>query len=199
MPELKKYGYVVDNDLAGFGFAALGCSVSVHETANIVFPENITIGSRVRIDPFVTIIASKPVVIGSNVHIGAYSYISAAERVMLSDFSGLSQGVKIYTASDDYVGRGLTNPTVPEKYTCVKKGEVSLGRHVIIGAGSIVLPGVTIGEGGAVGALSLVKQSLASWGVYSGNPAVHVGRRSQKLLAKEMAYRDFLAGSADKK
>lgn len=193
-PELKKFSYVIDDELANFGFAALGSSVSVHETANIVFPENITIGSRVRIDPFVTIIASKPIVIGSNVHIGAYSYISAAEPVVLSDFSGLSQGVKIYTASDDYLGRGLTNPTIPEEYTRVKKGGVSLGRHVIIGAGAVVLPGVMIGDGSAVGALSLVKQSLESWGVYSGNPAVCIGQRSQKLLVKEMLYKEFLAG-----
>lgn len=54
----------------------------------------------------------------------------------------------------------MTNPMVPVEFTNVTHADVNIGRHVIIGSGSVVLPGVTIGEGAAVGALSLVKKGL---------------------------------------
>ena len=89
-------------------------------------------------------------------------------KILFYRISGLSHGVKIYTKSDDYSGKFLTNPTVPEEYTSKKTGSVILGKHAIIGSNSIVLPGVTIGEGTAVGALSLVTKSLGEWGVFFG-------------------------------
>ena len=62
---------------------------------------------------------------------------------------------------------------------------VFLGRHVIIGSGSVILPGCTIGEGSSVGALSLVTKNLDSWGVYVGAPARLAKARSKKLLDLE--------------
>jgi acetyltransferase-like isoleucine patch superfamily enzyme len=112
---------------------------------------------------------------------------------VMEDFCGLSQGVRIYTRNDDYTGQALTNPTVPAEYTRVTKGAVILKRHVLIGSGSIVLPGVTIGEGSSVGALSLVTMSLASWGVYFGCPVRRFYDRSKNLLELEREFRRDLA------
>ena len=103
----------------------------------------------------------------------------------MGDFSGLSQGVRIYSGTDDYSGQALTNPTVPHQYLNVHIAPVRLGRHVIIGSGSVILPGVTIGEGSAVGALSLVTKSLDDWGIYSGVPVKRLKSRSRKLLELE--------------
>jgi acetyltransferase-like isoleucine patch superfamily enzyme len=46
-----------------------------------------------------------------------------------------------------------------------------------VGAHSVVLPGVRLAEGAAVGALSLVKGSLEPWSVYGGVPARSLGPR----------------------
>jgi galactoside O-acetyltransferase len=105
--------------------------------------------------------------------------------VVLEDFSGLSQGVKIYTHSDDYSGESLTNPTVPRAFLSLQGGAVSIGRHAIIGAGSVILPGADIGEGTAVGALSLVTKPLEPWGIYAGVPARRLKDRSRALLNRE--------------
>jgi acetyltransferase-like isoleucine patch superfamily enzyme len=177
--------FLSSDDLADVGFAALGRHVLIHETANIVGIQNITIRDHVRIDEFISIKAAKPVTIGSYVHIGGYSYIGAGEPIELCDFVGLSQGVKIYTVSDDYSGASLTNPTVPERYLSLKRGAVVLERHVIIGAGTVILPKVVIGEGSSVGALSLVSSDLAEWGVYCGVPARRLRERKRDLLAIE--------------
>jgi galactoside O-acetyltransferase len=61
---------------------------------------------------------------------------------------------------------------------------------VLIGSGSVVLPGVTIGEGSAVGALSLVSMSLDEWGVYFGSPAKRIKARSKNLLEMEKLLRE---------
>ena len=82
----------------------------------------------------------------------------------------------------------MTNPTVHEEYTSEEVGGVTLGRHVIIGANSVILPGVTIGDGAAVGALSLVTKNLGEWGVFFGSPAKHLKKRSKDLLKLETKY-----------
>ena len=77
--------------------------------------ENISIGNNVRIDGFCTLIANGNgwIEIGSFIHIGGWSFLSARNGVIMKDFSGISQGVKIYSNNDDYSGNFMTNPTVP--------------------------------------------------------------------------------------
>ncbi len=36
--------------------------------------------------------------------------LSAGDGIVMEDFSGLSQGVRIYSRTDDYSGKFLTNP-----------------------------------------------------------------------------------------
>ena len=163
----------------------MGKNVNIHKSSNIVFPENISIANNVRIDGFSTIIGSGNVEIGNYVHISPYCLIAARGGVKLKDFSGLSSGVRIYTTSDDYSGLFLTNPTVPANYTNVDMKEVVVDRHVIVGSNSVILPGVHIGEGTAVGALTLVRRSLDPWGIYSGNPAQRIKDRKKDLLVLE--------------
>ncbi|MBC8081519.1 MAG: acyltransferase [Gorillibacterium sp.] len=49
-------------------------------------------------------------------------------------------------------------------------GEVHIGANVMIGAGSIVLPGVTIGDGAVVGAGSVVHRNVEAGSFVVGNP-----------------------------
>lgn len=55
-----------------------------------------------------------------------------------------------------------------------KIAPVKIGNNVFIGAGSIVLPGVTIGDNVIVGAGSVVTKNLPAEGVYCGTPAVKI-------------------------
>ncbi len=59
---------------------------------------------------------------------------------------------------------------------------VTLKRHVIIGANSVILPNLTIGEGTSVGALSLVTKDLDPWGIYAGIPVRRLKDRKRDLL-----------------
>lgn len=191
-------GYYDEHALRGFGFRAVGRDVRVARNATIIGLPHIELGDHVRIDGYTTLLAGEggTLMLGSHIHIGAGCYIAAGAGVEIGDFGGLSQGVRIYSRSDDYSGEHLTNPTVPAKYLGVNAAPVRLGRHVIVGTGSVILPGCTLDEGCAVGALSLVTKSLAAWTVNAGSPARRVGARSRRLLELESELRRDAAAQA---
>jgi acetyltransferase-like isoleucine patch superfamily enzyme len=192
------WGQYAEDYLRKAGFKAVGTNATIEKNCTIVGPENISIGSNVRVDGYCTIVVSSGYLnIGSFVHIGSYCHLSAGEGIVFEDFSGLSQGVRIYSRTDDYGGTTLTNPTVPEKYLGIVKGTVVLRRHVIIGSGTVIMPGVEIGEGCSVGALSFVNKSLDPWGIYAGCPARRIRDRSKKLLELESQLLAEIRGKDD--
>ena len=169
--------------LEDLGLAAVGTDVVVHETALFFGTPHVHIGSHVRIDAFAIVTAGPgDVHIGDRVHIGAAAQVFGTAGVRLEDFAGVSPRVTIFSASDDYVEGHLTNPTVPAELRKVVQAPVTVGRHVIVGAGSVVLPGVRLGEGAAVGALSLVARDVAPCSVVAGAPARHIRERDGARL-----------------
>lgn len=115
-------------------------------------------------------------------HIGSQCFLAGGGGIELNDFCGLSQGVRIYSVTDDYIGGSLTNPTVPSEYLNTSARKVVLGKHVIVGSGSVILPGAVIAAGASVGALSLVKESLGAWGIYAGVPARWIKDRRRDII-----------------
>ena len=79
----------------------------------------------------------------------------------------------------------MTNPTIDSEYTNVTHGAVVIGRHVAIASGVLILPGVTLGEGCSVGAMSFVKRDCEPFGIYFGLPARKIGTRKKRLLDME--------------
>lgn len=57
------------------------------------------------------------------------------------------------------------------KFGYAKIGKVSIQNNVFVGAGSIILPGVIIGENSIIGAGSIVKKDVPPNTVFAGNPA----------------------------
>ena len=113
----------------------------------------------------------------------------------MEDFCGLSGRVNVYSVSDDYSGRSMTNPTVPDELRNVERAPVRVRRHVVVGSGSVIMPGVTLGLGATVGALSFVTKSVPEYAIVMGNPLRRVGTRDRTLLEKEKL---FLSGEATK-
>lgn len=182
--------------VAALGFAAVGRNVQISEWARFHGARFIEIGDNVRIDDFCVLSAGAGGIrIGSFVHIAVYCSLIGREAIELEDFCNLSSRVSIYSSSDDFSGASLTNPTVPERFKQVSYAPVRLGRHVVVGSASVVLPGVAIGDGTAIGALSLVKTSCEEFAIYAGVPARRVGERRRDLLELERSLRDELGES----
>lgn len=175
--------------IESMGFASLGEDVQISDRASFYGAERITLGSNVRIDDFCVLSAGiGGINIGQHVHIAVYTSLIGAGNIKLSDFCNISSRVSIYSSNDDYSGATMTNPTVPSEYTGVTNANVILDKHVIVGSGSVILPGVTLEDGVAVGALSLVNRDCKAFGIYIGNPARRVKERKRDLLELEQQF-----------
>ncbi|HEX5210182.1 MAG TPA: hypothetical protein VFW22_00415 [Pseudolabrys sp.] len=174
--------------LETLGFARLGDEVLVHRTAVIVDCSKVSLGSRVRLDPFVIISTRGGVEFGSNIHIGGHSAIVGQAAVRFDDFVNISHYVGIFTTSNDFSGRTLSHPTVGERFSKEQTASISFGRHSVVGAGSIVLPGAKFSEGSALGAMSLISRPMKPWTTYAGVPARRISERVRDVLAAEQEY-----------
>lgn len=181
--------FYTEQELQELGLKEYGTNVLISRKCSIYGASHISLGSNVRIDDFC--ILSGNITIGSYVHISAYaSMFSGDSHITIGDFVALSSRNVIYAESDDYSGESMVNPMVPDEYKNLQRGDVSIGRHSIIGTGSTILPGVTIGEGVAVGAMSLINKDLEEWTINVGIPCKKIKERARKPLEYE---KEFLA------
>ncbi len=175
--------------IEALGFAFVGENVQISDRASFYGANRISLGSNVRIDDFCVLSAGVGgISVGDYVHIAVYSSLIGTGKISLSDFCNISSRVAIYSSNDDYSGAAMTNPMVPSEYTGVTHADVFLGKHVIVGSGSVILPGVTLEEGVAVGALSLVHKNCEPFGIYAGNPARRINERKRDLLELEQRF-----------
>ncbi len=170
------------NQAYNLPFLSVGLDVQIWPLAKIINAEHISIGNSVIIDDFVFLYAVELMRIGSFVHIGSHTTISGGGEFIMEDFSGLSGGVRIYTANEDYLGGSLTNPAVPTPYRTAIRSFVHIQKHAIIGANSVVLPGVTIGEGAAIGANSTITKDVEPWVICAGSPLKIIRSRESKTI-----------------
>lgn len=175
--------FLTREEIEKIGFKKIGNNISISDKSSIYNPQNISLGSNIRIDDFTILSASdKGIVIGDYVHIACFVSLIGHELIQIKDFVGISSRTAVYSSSDDYSGNFLTGPTIPDEFKNIDSRPVIFESHSIIGAGTIILPGVTIGEGSAIGALSLVTKSIDSWGIYTGVPVKLIKPRKKEML-----------------
>ncbi|MQX98753.1 sugar O-acetyltransferase [Sinorhizobium medicae] len=107
---------------------------------------------------------------GFNISLGAHTYINFncvildVAKVTIGDGTAIGPAVQIYTAD---------HPDDPEQRQAgLQLGRpVRIGRHVWIGGGAIILPGVTVGDQAVVGAGSVVTRDVPAGAKVMGSPA----------------------------
>lgn len=179
-------GFLSEVELNRIGFQHLGENVKISDKAVFYNPSRICIRNNARIDDFCILSAGEEGIdIGQYVHVACFSSMIGKAAIIIKDFAGISGRVSIYSSNDDYSGEYMAHPTIPEKFRNVTNKKVILEKHVIVGAMSIILPGVHIGEGVAIGAHSLVKEDCQSFMIYAGVPAKMIKKRNKTLLKIE--------------
>lgn len=170
------------NQAYNLAFASIGKDVLIWSLAKIVSPENISIGNSVVIDDFVFLAGGTRTGIGSFVHIASHASLVGSGELIIEDFAGVSSGTRVYTGNDDYLGGSLTGPTIPYPFRTPIRSFVHIKKHCVVGANCVVLPGVTIGEGAAIGANSLVNKDCEPWTIYVGSPARPIRSRPYEKI-----------------
>jgi acetyltransferase-like isoleucine patch superfamily enzyme len=177
--------WLSNEEILNLGFNSVGTDALIDSRAMILGAPTISIGDSVRIDAF-SVLSSQGgrIDIGNNVHIATKATVYGAGGVEMESGSGLATGVVILSATDDYVFGYLTNPTMSIDHRLVTKAPVVLGKHVVVGANSVVLPGSNLGFGVSVGALTLVRGVIEDYSIVAGNPGKVIGKRSKVRLDK---------------
>lgn len=179
--------YYTKKQLMKLGFKSVGKNVKISDKSSIYDCNQISIDDNSRVDDFC--ILSGKIHIGKNVHITPMCLIAGGEKgIVFENFTTLAYGVQVFTQSDDYSGKTMTNSTVPKKYKKEYRKKVVLKKYSIVGAGSIIMPGVTLAKGTSIGAMSLVLKSTKPWGIYAGTPAKRMSDRKKDLLDLEKKY-----------
>lgn len=177
-------------ELRELGVTITSERVWIDRTCRFFGARNIRIGSDVRIDAYCVLSASAAGMdIGNHVHLSVRATILGQGNVTLEDFCGLSANVSVFSSNDDYSGGAMTNPTLPDEFRNVTTAPVLVRRHAVVGCGSVILPGVTLGVGAAVGALTVVRKSVPDFAIVAGNPMQVIGERGRQLLELEKKLR----------
>lgn len=161
---------------------SLGENVIIGKTVRIRHPELVEIGDNVIIDDFTYI--STSLKLHSNVHISSGCKIIGGSNsyVEMFSFSTLAPNVVLSAGSDDY-SDGIATPMVPLEFKAnAQIGRIIIGKHCIIGAGSVVLPNVIFNEGATLGALSLANKDLREYTVNAGVPSKFIKNRNKKNI-----------------
>lgn len=124
------------------------------------------VGKNVIFYPGIKINPASNIAIGNNVDLAWGVIITTGGGVEIGDRTLIGYKSMIFSAN---------HVIPPDKGRIFDSGHekrpVSIGKDVWIGAGCIILPGVTIGEGAVIAAGSVVTRNVESFSVVGGNPA----------------------------
>lgn len=146
----------------------------------IIFPD-VIIGDGTRIGNFVFVRSLTR--IGMGCTIGSYvdieGDVTIGNCVSLQSSCYITRGVTI----EDEVFCGPRVTTMNDKRMCYRRSNLKFERSAPrilraarVGGGSVLLPGVTIGENALVGAGSVVTRDVPDLAIVVGNPARVIGR-----------------------
>ena len=94
-------------------------------------------------------------ILGERVEIGSFTIIDAKEGITIEDNVKIGWSCSIFSVS-----------TIDNK-----NGKIILKKGCKIGANSVIMPGIIVGENSTVGANSLVNKSIPANEVWVGTPA----------------------------
>lgn len=166
--EYKRYASHGPGTFRREDFKGLGENVIIEEQVLVFHPENITLGSNVYVGHS-TILKGyfkNEMRIGDHTWIGQGSFLHSGGGILIGKAVGIGPMVKILTS---FHKEG--SPDQPVMANEIEFAPVVIEDGCDIGTGSIILPGVHIGEGVIVGAGSVVTRDIPPFSVVSGSPA----------------------------
>lgn len=109
--------------------------------------------------------------IGNGSHINRGCTLDARGGITIGNSVSVSQGVMIMTGT-----REVNSPNFQVRYS-----PITIGNHVWVGCGAIILQGVSIGDGAVIAAGSVVSKDVEPYTIVGGIPAKPIGTRRRDL------------------
>ena len=170
--------YLRLDQLKGIPFQYLGNNVRISDKCSIYNPEKIAIADGTRIDDFAILSSGDGgIFIGKNVHIGCYSSLIGAGRIEIEDCTEISGRVSIYSSSNEFHATDFFHAEIKGLRTNIKIQDVRIMQNVVVGAGSVILPGTIIEYYARIGALSLINGRVRNNEIWAGIPAKKIRMR----------------------
>jgi len=173
-------------ELIDLGFKKIGKNCQISKKI-FFYSLNIEIGDNVRIDDLVTL--KGKIVLKNNVHLAkGCSLAGGGKGIFLDDFAAISNFVQLFTLSDDYIAPYITSATLSKiarkNYSKVYDRSIYIGKNVLIGSMSVILPGANIGDYSSIGAFSVVYEKIEK-GLYFSNHNKVIKKKKKKNIKKK--------------
>jgi virginiamycin A acetyltransferase len=148
----------------------------------------------------------KPLITADNIEVGDYTYYDdpgdptafetqnvlyayGPERLVIGRYCALAEGVRFIMAGANHpmagpstfpfgiFGGDWAETTMDIVMSAPSRGDTVVGNDVWLGYRSLVMPGITIGDGAIVAAGSVVGADVPPYAIVAGNPARVLRRR----------------------
>lgn len=108
--------------------------------------------------------------IGKDVFIGDHVRVdySHADLIFIDDHAHITGGCRLLCHQRNLLRYRKGDDAAKLPY---KLGEIHIGKGVMIGMETLIMPGVSIGDGAIIGAYSLVNTDIPAWTIATGRPA----------------------------
>lgn len=114
------------------------------------------------------------IVIGKGSIIGDKAFLDGRYGIEIGEHVNMGIDVMIFTNQHD-----VQSPT----FGCDgKHGKVTIGNRVWLGARTIILPGITVGDGAVIASGAVVTTDVEPFSIYGGIPARKIATRNTALV-----------------
>lgn len=122
--------------------------------------------------------------VGKNTFFGDYVRMdtSYADMIYIGDYTHITSGCRLLCHQRDLTGYCVGDNAANLGY---KTGEIHIGKGVMVGMETIIMPGVTIGDGAIIGAGSIVTRDIPAWTIATGRPARVVKQIPERKIGEE--------------
>ena len=119
--------------------------------------------------------------VGKHVFVGDSVKVDSghANLIYIYDYAHITGGCRLLCHQRDLTDYHVGDNAASLKY---RYGEIHIGKGVMLGMETLVMPGVTIGEGAVVGAYSLVTKDIPAWTVAMGRPAKVIKQIPERIV-----------------
>ncbi len=150
------------------------CEIQGLSEEGIVIGDHVTVGSFAMVRPsgYYGRAPGKGLVVGDHANIGAYCYLGCGGGIIIGAHVMISPRVSIHSENHHYARLDM-----PMKAQGVTRAAVTIGDDCWLASSSVILSGVTVGEGAIVAAGAVVTRDVPAYAIVGGTPATVIGWR----------------------